>query len=335
VPAKNPLVSVVVGVYNGGDYLRESMESVLGQEGIDFECIVIDDGSTDGTGEVLDELAQAHPRLRVVHQANQGQTRALIQGCRKAKGTYIARHDADDISRPGRLARQSELLSADPELSMVSCWGLGIGPADEVLFEIRRPEDSATATGKLLARGEGPPGHGSVMFRAETYRAVGGYREEFRYAQDWDLWLRLIERGRIGYVPDFLYAFRIEERSVSGLRRDQQLRLLEVARRCHAARLQGTPETPHLEEAARISALPVPAGPVSALGNAYFIGKCLLDRRDARAVPYLRRSVRVDPWKWRHWAALVRAMLLCRRPAPPPTATPHAPVPESSDSYST
>ena len=82
--AKNPLVSVVVGVYNGGDYLRESMETILGQEGVDFECIVVDDGSTDDTGAVLDEFAQTNRRLRVIHQANQGLTRALIEGCRKA-----------------------------------------------------------------------------------------------------------------------------------------------------------------------------------------------------------------------------------------------------------
>jgi glycosyltransferase involved in cell wall biosynthesis len=309
---KNPVVSVVVSVYNGARYLRESLGSILEQEGVEFECIVVDDGSTDGSGPVLDELAQADPRLRVVHQANQGLTRALVQGCRKARGTFIARHDADDISRPGRLARQSELLSADPELSMVSCWGLGIGPANETLFEIQRATDSATATGKLLARGEGPPGHGSVMFRAETYQAVGGYREEFRVAQDWDLWLRLIERGRIGYVPDFLYAFRIEEQSISGRRREQQLQLVEIARRCHAARLQGASETAHLEEASRISTEPwAPAEP-STLGNTYFIGKCLLNRRDARALPYLRRSVRKAPWNWRHWAALASAALLCR-----------------------
>jgi glycosyltransferase involved in cell wall biosynthesis len=317
VAAKNPVVSVVVGVYNGGDYLRESMESILGQERVDFECIVVNDGSTDDSGAVLDQIARLNTRLRVIHQPNHGLTRALIQGCRKARAAFIARHDADDISLPGRLARQCELLSSDSGLSMVSCWGHGIGPADETLFEVRRPTDSATATGKLLARGEGPF-HGSVMFRAETYRAVGGYREEFRFAQDWDLWLRLAEHGRIGYVADFLYALRIEEKSISGLRRQQQLLLVEIARRCHAARLQGTPETAHLEQAARVSNEPCPPCEPSVLGNTYFIGKCLLDRRDSRALPYLRRSVRANPWNWRHWASLAGAALLCRHPAPMP-----------------
>jgi len=305
------LVSVIVSVYNGRRYLRDSLGSVLNQQGVEFECVVVDDGSTDGSGAVLEQLASEHSRLRVFHQPHKGLTRALIYGCSKARGLYIARHDSDDISHPGRLARQSELLSADPALSMVSCWGLGLGPADEILFEVRRPTDSVEAT-KQLACGEGPPGHGSVIFRSELYRRVGGYREPFRFAQDWDLWLRLGERGRIAYVPEFLYAYRIDEHSISGRWRARQLRLAELARRCYAARLQARAEAPHLEEAARISREPLPPREPSPHGTTYFIGKCLLDRRDARALPYLRRSVRAAPWNWRSWAALASAALLCR-----------------------
>jgi hypothetical protein len=92
--------------------------------------------------------------------------------------------------------------------------------------------------------------------------------------------------------------------------------LLEVARRCRDARLSGTSESPHLDEAARVSAEIRNQSARSRVGNSYFIGKCLLDRRDRRALPYLKRSVMQNPWNWRHWAALAGAALLCRSSSP-------------------
>ena len=310
-----PDLSIVASVYNGGRHLRTSVASVLGQTGLSFELVVIDDGSTNDSGRVLDEVARSDPRVRVFHQENQGLTRALARGGGEARGRFIARHDPDDLSLPGRFARQLELLASDPTLSMVSCWSRAIGPDGEKLFETVRPPDALTATVALRDRGDGPPGHGTVMFRADAYRSVGGYRPSFRVAQDWDLWLRLVERGRIAYVPDFLYAYRVEEQSISSRRREQQLRLLDLARRCAAAREQGQSEEPWLAEAARVSAEPVLLSARAPLGNSYFIGKCLFDRRDRRALKYLRRCVRLAPWNVRHWAALAGASLLCRAAA--------------------
>jgi glycosyltransferase involved in cell wall biosynthesis len=309
--AEPPVVSVVSGVFNAGRYLLRSAESVRTQDGVSWEWVVVDDGSTDGSSRLLAELAAADPRVRVVWQENQGLTKALVHGCELAQGRYIARHDADDLSLPGRLARQVELLRADPGSSMASCWSLAVGPEDEELYSVVRPADSALAT-EALRRGEEGPCHGSVVFRAEAYRRVGGYRAEFRYAQDWDLWLRLTEVGRIAYVPDFLYCYRVGENNISAHRRGQQLRLQQAAQACVRARAGGQPERPHLEEAAHISAEPASSFGNGRAGNSYFIGKCLLDRRDRRALPYLKRGVRQDPWSWRRWAALAGAALLCR-----------------------
>jgi glycosyltransferase involved in cell wall biosynthesis len=320
-----PVVSVVTSVYNGERYLLPSLESVLGQQGVDLELIVVNDGSTDRTGQVLDDFASRDNRLRVLHQTNRGLTEALARGCSEARGQYIARHDADDLSLPGRLRQQQRLLNDDTGLSMVSCWGLAVGPGDETLFEVRRPSDPERATADLLDQDLGPAGHGSVMFRADEYRAVGGYRPAFRVAQDWDLWLRLVERGRIGFVPETLYAYRVDEYSVSARRRDQQLRLLAVSRKCRAARLRGDPEALLLEEAASISAEPRQGKESPRINNSYFIGKCLLDRRDRRALLYLARSVQKSPWRWRGWAALVLALWRC--PRGPTLAGPcHAPA---------
>jgi len=253
-----PTISVVTSVYNGAEYLRQSLESVLGQTDIDFEFLIVDDGSTDESAAILAEYAARDARIRVIEQHNQGLTKALIRGCAEARGEYIARHDGDDLSLPGRFATQVAWLQAHSEASFVSCWSYGIGPAGEVLFEVKRPSHAEEVMAGLVEREEGPPGHGSVMFRAEAYRQVGGYRAEFRYAQDWDLWLRLAEVGQFACVPQFGYAYRVSESSISAFRRRQQLRLAEIAHACRGARQRGESEMPLLAEAARVSALPSP-----------------------------------------------------------------------------
>jgi glycosyltransferase involved in cell wall biosynthesis len=307
-----PTVSVVVSVYNGETYLERSLHSVLAQERVSLELIVVDDGSTDGSARVLEKLAQADARVRVLHQENQGLTRALIRGCREARGEFIARHDADDLSLPGRLALQIELLRSSATLSMVSCCARALGPRDEELFTVVRPTDSQSATDALRRGEQGPCGHGSVLFPTQAYHLVGGYREEFRYAQDWDLWLRLTEVGQIAYVPELLYCYRLSESSISAHRRGQQLRLKQLAHACQQARSSGGPEQRFLKEAVRVCSEPVNSSGNNRAGNSYFIGKCLLDRRDRRALGYLKRCVRQAPWNWRHWAALAGAALLCR-----------------------
>src|SRR5687768_6093986 len=117
-----PEISVVVSVYNGERHVRSSLESVLAQEGVDLELIVIDDGSTDSTDAIIEDLAASDPRVRYVRQQNRGLTQSLVLGCSMAEGEFIARHDADDLSLPGRLATQITLLRASPDVSFVSCW---------------------------------------------------------------------------------------------------------------------------------------------------------------------------------------------------------------------
>lgn len=154
--------------------------------------------------------------------------------------------------------------------------------------------DAEQATVQLRNQFNGPY-HGSVMFRTESYQSVGGYRVPFRYAQDWDLWLRLSEVGQIQFAPEALYAFRFSSGSISSFRREQQRRLVEIARKCSAARASGRTEEELLQEASHVSAEPAVQGAVVDAGNAYFVGKCLLDRRDRRALPYLWQSVQHAP----------------------------------------
>ena len=283
-----PLISVVTSTYNGATFLEQSLRSVLGQREVDFELIVVDDGSTDNTADILQRLSSQEPRLRVLHQENRGLTQALIRGCAEARGHYIARHDSDDISLPKRLEKQFLALSATPSVSLISCQAQAIGPRDEPLYVSGVPKENARESSEPL--GGGPAGHGSTMFRAETYRTVGGYRKEFRYAQDWDLWLRLTERGNFLLLPEILYRYRIAESSISTNRRSQQIRLGEAALQCAEARRNSQSETPYLMEANRISSENPPKG--RSQSNSYFIGKCLLQKGDVRGLRYLWRACR-------------------------------------------
>ena len=302
-----------MSVYNDAVRLPTAIESIMQQSYRDWELIVIDDGSTDGTGGKLDQLAEGDSRLCVVHQANTGLTRALIRGCEMAQGRYIARQDADDVSHAERLARQVELLDGNDQIGFVSCWTQYVGPENEPLETLTRPEAPAEATRRLLEERLGPPAHGSVMFRKSLYEHVGGYRAEFYFGQDSDLWLRMAERSQIAYVPQTLYAYRRAVESISGAMRSNQKRFGELGHACRRARRKDESEAPFLEQASRL-ANEVRARRAYGRSNwddviriQYLIGSQLAVRGDGRARRYLWRVVRKCPWHWRAWARLLQA----------------------------
>jgi len=299
-----PEISVVMSVYNGERYLRQAADSILAQEGIEFEFIVVDDGSSDSSPRILEEYACHDPRVRVICQENAGLTRALIRGCVEARGEYIARQDADDVSLPGRLAKLADVLRRDHTLSFVSSWSQVIGPEGEVLMTHTRPEDPYRATELLLFGGAGPPGHGSVMFRRSRYEAVGGYRAEFYFAQDCDLWFRLGENGRLGYVPQVLYQYRVSPGSVSGNRNFIKVEFAEAVSRCRDARRRGENESDILSACVRLANRTRETSPASEAATLYFLGRNLLRRNPVQAVKYLVACIRKSPWHFRAWSCL-------------------------------
>ena len=303
-----PDISVVMSTYNGARYLRQGLDSVLSQQDAKFELIVVDDGSTDGSDRILAEVAAKDSRLRVVTQANAGLTRALIRGCALALGRYIARQDGDDLSVPGRLRKQCELLDSDPSLAMVSSWAEVIGPEDEPLLVHQRPADPKAATELLVHGRVGPPGHGSVMFRRDVYERIGGYRELFYYAQDGDLWLRMAQIGGIAYVPEVLYRYRVSSESISGRLHSAKQPYADLITHLHEARLRGESEAPIL--AAANLAPTHAATPDSVSATDYFIARSLFGRRDARALAYVRRALSGDWRNVRAWLLLGPAAVL-------------------------
>jgi glycosyltransferase involved in cell wall biosynthesis len=169
-------VSVVMSVYNGASSLAVTMNSVLSQEGVKFEFIVVNDGSTDNGGDILDDYALRDDRVRVIHQENTGLTRALIRGCAAASGEFIARQDAGDISLAGRLALQLDVFRNNSSVVMTSCGTRFIGPENEVLYEVCQTGDQLHRGLQCVdvARVAGPSSHTSAMFRRDTYEKVSG-----------------------------------------------------------------------------------------------------------------------------------------------------------------
>ena len=306
-----PEVSVVMSAFNDAVTLPAALESILSQQGVELEFIVVDDGSTDGSAAILDEAARKDARLKVVHRPNAGLTRALIAGCALASAPWIARQDADDVSQPGRLAALLDLARRRPQAVLLASAAWCTGPRGERLREVAVETDPARARQQLLAARTGPPAHGSAMFARAAYEAVGGYRACFYYGQDSDLWMRLAERGEVAYLGAPLYAYRWEPGAISGAGRTLQRKFGRWGQACRRARAAGRSEEPWLRAVARL-ADDVRSGRVRktrsgdrALGL-YHAG-CLLERADpAGARAYFRQALSADPLCARAWFKLLR-----------------------------
>jgi len=307
---KPPRISVVMSVWNARACVGRAIESILSQTFGDFEFVIVDDGSDDGSGGLIGGFADRDNRIRLLRQENAGLTRALVTGCAGARGEWIARQDADDWSEPRRLGKCLALAEKNPGCTMISSWADYHGPAGELLEEVRRPESSDAATDGLLHRQMGPPAHGSVLFRRDAYEQAGGYRPEFYFGQDSDLWLRMARRGKIAYVQESLYHYTLSPDAISGRFSDVQRRFGELGRLCHAARLRGESERPFLDELAALSAgvrLKKSGGSRAArAGSNYRIGVQLARRGDSAAARYFREALRLQPL---HWRAFVRLLI--------------------------
>jgi hypothetical protein len=203
----NRAVSVVMSVFNGEAFLHEAVTSILRQSYRDFEFIIIDDGSTDGSAEMLDEFRRRDSRIRVVHQPNSGLVQALNSGCGLAGGKYIARMDADDVAMEDRLKVQVEAMEMAPDIGVLGSAVVFIDASGEKVDIPRyHPTDSAEIQRALL---DGNViWHPSVLIRTSILALVGGYRN-IPDAEDYDLWLRVADHAQLKNLPVPLLKYRV------------------------------------------------------------------------------------------------------------------------------
>ncbi|MBI3966301.1 MAG: glycosyltransferase family 2 protein [Chloroflexi bacterium] len=197
-----PPLSVFIPVYNGARYLETTIRSILGQTFEDFELVIADDGSTDGSAAILAEWARRDSRIRIlVNPTPSGSARASNRVVAATRAPIVARTDQDDVSQPDRLRRQYEALQADPEAVLVGTLWEGIDAQGRRV----RPRDR----GRLFRRSHFVPFiHSSIMFRREAFERIGGYRDAIVGWSDFDLYYRLAGQGRILVLPDALISYR-------------------------------------------------------------------------------------------------------------------------------
>ncbi len=207
-----PRVSVLLPVFNAVEYLPACLKSLERQSLEDFEVVAVDDGSTDGSTEILRQWGRRDQRFRVVERCHQGLVPSLNEGLGACGGDLVARMDADDIAHPQRLELQAELIESHPELSVVSCL-IRHFPVHRVAQGFRLYDGWLNSLvdhdGMVKERFvESPVAHPSVMFRKKAVDDAGGYRD-LGWPEDYDLWLRLFEQGlQFGKVPRILLFWR-------------------------------------------------------------------------------------------------------------------------------
>lgn len=227
-----PRLSVVMGVLNGARFLDEAVESVLSQDYRHFEFIIVDDGSTDRTPELLARWAARDPRIVLLrNEVNIGHSASLNRGMRQARGEWIARQDADDVSEPGRFSRQIAWIDSHPGVVLVSTGYRVIDERGSLLRNEPRA-DRPEVVEYFLRFGNAIGGATQVMFRRDDALAVGGFNESYRVSEDYDLWTRLARRGRVAILPFYGMRYRVHPQSAtSATRPEERITAVRVVQR--------------------------------------------------------------------------------------------------------
>lgn len=227
-PRSGPLVSVVLASRDGERFLAESLESLATQTWPEVEWLLVDDGSSDATGRMLERFAADHPVARVFRTGGIGAAAARARALAEARGELLALQDDDDRSHPERLERQVRHLLAHPEIVLLGTAAETIDERGAVVASYPVPL-SAAAIARTLRRAP-PFVHGSVMMRRDAYRAAGGYRAPFRAAEDYDLYLRIPADRAMANLPEPLYAWRLHPGNSYARARGDHLFFVALAR---------------------------------------------------------------------------------------------------------
>jgi glycosyltransferase involved in cell wall biosynthesis len=242
-----PRVTVLMAVYNAERFLREAVDSVLGQTFTDFELLVVDDGSTDSTLNILEEYSDVRVRVIALPE-NQKLVNARNVGVREARGGLIACMDGDDVAEPGRLEKQVAYMNAHPGVVLLGTGFVWVDAEGRAFEETRFSHENSILQEKLLLGSQFCTS--SIMMRTDAVRRVGGFRALAGWvAEDYDLWLRLAETGGIANLPDLLLRYRVHEGQLSTSRLVDMRRAANTYRALAKQRRAGLEED--LEQAKR------------------------------------------------------------------------------------
>jgi len=211
--SSQPLVSIVLPVYNGAPYLNESIDCILGQSHSKYELIIIDDGSTDDSAAIV--TAYTDPRIRSYTQKNQGLAATLNRGISLAEGKYVARQDQDDVSLPDRLLKQVNFLETHSAYGMVGTWAEIWEETKSTERFHKHPADNLSLKFDLLF--DNAFVHSSLMIRKTVFDEVGGYCTDpnRQPPEDYELWSRVARKFRLANIPEVLHVYREMPRSMS------------------------------------------------------------------------------------------------------------------------
>lgn len=270
-----PALSVVMSVWNDEPFVGQAIDSILAQDHGDFEFLIVDDHSADRSAQVIAGRAAADSRIRILPAGAKGRVAALNRLFAEARAPFVALMDSDDICMPDRFSRQLAFLAAHPDHVAISCNCDKIDAAGRPVDAppIDRPLDHEG----LVANFEDGPllNHNAVMVRRAAMEAIGHYRAAYRHAEDYDLWLRLSEVGKLANLPETLVSYRIHARQVSAANLVEQTANAALAWLAYCERRADQPDP-----TAGLEALPdlADADSLFGPGTAAYIRRRIVDR---------------------------------------------------------
>ena len=240
---RTPALSVAMSVFNGERFLRPAIESVLAQGFADFEFLILDDGSRDSSVAIAREYERRDSRVRVIERENRGLVASLNQLLAESRAPIVARMDADDICMPDRFAKQMAFLADNPDYGVVGSWSRDID-VDGQPMQVEGVDHPVTHEDLLQAIETGGQllCHPSVMYRRDIVLDVGSYHAAFRHCEDFDLWLRLASRTRMGNLPERLLNYRRSPDQVSIRHATEQQVGTAISRLAYEERKAGRPD---------------------------------------------------------------------------------------------
>lgn len=301
-----PTVSVVMSVYNGKEYLELAIKSILAQSFKDFEFIIINDGSTDDTGIILNHFSKRDERIRVISRENKGLVYSLNEGVNYATSPLIARMDADDICFPDRLEKQVKFMKENPEVVCAGSYYEVIDEDGDALTMLNAPISNEKIQ-EYLIKGHTVICHPTAMYRKETFLKVGGYDSNYFLVEDLDLWLKMGEVGLLANLPVPLVQYRTNNKSVSTQSGQEQLNRAERVIAAASAR-RGIPLNFQLTAHWR---------PDTTKNSIYSFklkyGWWAFHYKNKKAAfKYALQAIRLMPWRKEGWKLYLNSMLKLR-----------------------